>query len=131
MSAAAELGDAVVRGPLALMPPGAPVSAGRVHVGRLRSRLPALGPVQVVVGFGSVCWLGGPDDRPPSLGRMVYRAEAGIDRRGRLVLDRRGRAWLAVADPGAFEAVVMPAPAGGVLVIPVEGFSGRLHAVEL
>jgi hypothetical protein len=130
MSAAAELGDAVVS-PQVLVPPGAPVRSGRLHVGRLRSRLPVDGPVRVLVGFGSVCWLGGPHDVPPGLGRMVFRAEAPIDRRGRVVLDRRARAWLAVEDPAAFEAVVMPAPAGGVLVVPVEGFAGRAEAVEL
>lgn len=130
MSAAAELGDAVTPSQV-LMPPGSPVRSGRLHVGRLRSRLPVDGPVRVLVGFGSMCWLGGPDDAPPGLGRMVFRAEAPIDRRGRVVLDRRARAWLAVADPAAFDAVVMPAPAGGVLVVPVEGFTGRAEAVEL
>jgi hypothetical protein len=40
---------------------------------------------------------------------MVYRAETTPDRRSRVVLDRRARAWLAVATPTEFEAVVMAA----------------------
>ena len=87
------------------------------------------GPVMVVVGFAVAGWLGAPDDRPPDLGRMAYRGEARLDRRGRAVLDRRARAWLGVADPSAFEVVVMPVATGGVLVVPVEGFSRRLAGV--
>jgi hypothetical protein len=60
---------------------------------------------------------------------MAYRGEARLDRRGRAVLDRRARAWLGVADPSAFEVVVMPVATGGVLVVPVEGFSRRLAGV--
>jgi hypothetical protein len=112
-----------------LTPPGVPVRSGRVHLGRLRPRVPAGGPVTVVAGFATVCWLGGPDASPPDLGRMVYRAETTPDRRGRVVLDRRARAWLAVATPGEFEAVVMAAPSGGVLVVPVEDYARRAEAV--
>jgi hypothetical protein len=125
MSAAAELAPPGT----VLMPPGVPVRSGRVHLGRLRPRLPASGPVGVVAGFGTVCWLGGPDATPPDLGRMVYRTEARPDGRGRVVLDRRARAWLAVDTPGEFEAVVMAAPAGGVLVVPTEDYGDRVVAV--
>lgn len=128
MSAAAEL-DAVSRA--VLVPPGAPVRSGRVHVGRLRAALPTSGPVRVLAGFGTVAWLGGPDDTPPGLGAMVWRGEAPIDQRGRVVLSRQARAWLAVPDPTAFDAVLMPAPGGGALVVPVENFAGRVEAVEL
>jgi hypothetical protein len=125
MSAAAELAPAGTP----LTPPGVPVRSGRVHLGRLRAHLPTSGPVTVVAGFATVCWLGGPDECPPDLGRMVYRAETTPDRRGRVVLDRRARAWLAVAAPGEFEAVVMAAPLGGVLVVPTEDYARRSEAV--
>lgn len=52
-----------------------------------------------------------------------------MDRRGRVVLSRQVRAWLDVADPAAFEAVVMPVPTGGLLLVPVEGFGQRFEAV--
>lgn len=129
MSAAAELD--VVASRTVLVPPGVPVRSGRVHLGRLRAALPPSGLVRVVAGFGTVAWLGGPEDTPPGLGAMTYRGEASVDGRGRVVLNRQVRAWLAVADPAAFEAVTMPAPGGGVLVVPVEGFAGRVEAVEL
>jgi len=44
---------------------------------------------------------------------------------GRLVLDRWARAWLHVADPAAFDVVVMPVESGGVLLVPTEGFGRR------
>jgi len=117
-------------GPGGLVPAGSPVASGRVHLGRMRSRLPVEGPVAVLAGFGSLVWLGDLEESaPPELGGMVYRGEVVVDRRGRVVLDRQARAWLAVVDPGLFEALVMPAPAGGVLVVPVEDFAGRVGAV--
>jgi hypothetical protein len=125
MSAAAELAPASAT----LTPPGVPVRSGRVHLGRLRSHLPAGDSVTVIVGFGTVCWLGGPDVVSPDLGRMVYRAGARPDRRGRVVLDRRARAWLAVETPGEFEAVVIAAPTGGVVVVPIEDYARRVGAV--
>jgi hypothetical protein len=112
-----------------LVPAGVPVVSGRVHLGRLRSHLPADGPLAIVVGFGSLAWLGGPDEAAPDLGRMVYRTVVRADRRGRVVLDRQARAWLALTDPVIFEVLVMPAPAGGVLVVPVDGFARRVAAV--
>lgn len=111
-----------------LVPVGVPVVSGRVHLGRLRSRVPTAGPISVTVGFGSLVWLGDPG-AAPDLGRMVYRTELRADRRGRLVLDRQARAWLALADPVSFEALVMPAPDAGVLVVPVDGFARRIAAV--
>lgn len=112
-----------------LLPPGSPVESGRVHLGRLRSQLPT-GRVTVLVGFASLAWLGDPEvTTPPDLGRMVYRSDVSVDRRGRVVLDRRARAWLAVADPASFDALVMTSPAGGVLVVPVEDFALRVEGV--
>ncbi len=112
-----------------LVPVGVPVVSGRVHLGRLRSHLPADGPIAMVVGFGSLAWLGGPNDTAPELGRMVYRTVVRADRRGRVVLDRQARAWLALPDPVTFEALVMPAPTAGVLVAPTDGFARRVAAV--
>jgi hypothetical protein len=128
MSAVETIGEPLGAG--GLVPAGSPVVSGRVHLGRLRSRLPVDGPVAVLVGFGSLVWLGDPGEvTPPDLGRMAYRSEVTVDRRGRVVLDRRARAWLAVEDPTSFEALVMSAPAGGVLVVPVEDFGRRIEAV--
>lgn len=126
MNAAMELAEA----PAVLAPSGSPICRGRVHLGRLRSRLPSSGAISVAVGFGSVCWLGSPDDPVPALGQMAYRTETRMDGRGRVVLDRRVPAWLAVEDPASFEALLMPAPAGGVLVVPVEDFTRRIGEVS-
>lgn len=126
MSAVETTGTPVLNG---LLPPGSPVESGRVHLGRLRPQLPA-GRVTVLVGFASLGWLGDPEAAtPPDLGRMVYRSDVSADRRGRVVLDRRARAWLAVADAASFDALVMPSPAGGVLVVPVEDFGRRISEV--
>lgn len=111
------------------VPTGVPVRRGRLHLGALRSCLPADAPVSVTVGFATVCWLGPPDGRPPDLGRLTHRAESMVDARGRVVLDRRVRAWLSVADQASFEVITMRWPSGGVLVIPVEGFARRFEAV--
>ena len=127
MSAVETMGTPAVGG---LVPVGVPVVSGRVHLGRLRSHLPVDGPVVLAAGFGTLVWLGGPGlSEPDGLGSMVYRREVAVDRRGRVVLDRQARAWLAVTDTMAFEALVMPAPGGGVLVIPVDGFARRVEAV--
>lgn len=112
-----------------LVPVGVPVVSGRVHLRRLRSRLRAERPITVAVGFGSLVWLGASDETEPVLGRMVYRTEVQADRRGRVVLDRQARAWLALPDPAVFEALVVPAPGGGVLVVPVDGFTRRVAVV--
>jgi hypothetical protein len=129
VSAAAEL-DSVPAGPV-LVPAGVPVRSGRVHVGRLCAALPRSGRVRVLAGFRTVAWLGGPEDSPPGLGPMPYRGTAEVDGRGRVVLDRQARAWLAVTTPGAFGAVVMPAPGGGLLLVPVEDYAERVAGVEL
>lgn len=128
MSAAVELAEAPDRS--GLIPSGSPVCRGRLHLGRVRSRLPVDGPLVVVAGFGTVAWLGAPTDPVPHVGPMAYRAETGIDRRGRVLLDRRARAWLAVEDPASFEVLVMPARSAGVLVVPVEDFARRLGEVS-
>jgi hypothetical protein len=128
VSAATELSDTTAA-PSAVALSGAPVRSGRLNLGRLRSRLPITGPVAVVVGFATACWLGAPSESPPELGRLVYRTDARVDGRGRVVLVRRARAWLGVGDPASFEAVTMAASDGGVLVVPVEDFARRFEAV--
>jgi hypothetical protein len=111
-------------------PAGVQVRSGRLNVGRVRRWLPAPdGVVTVLAGFGTAAWLGPHDVPCPRLGRLVCRSDTRIDRRGRVVLGRQVRAWLAVADAMLFEAVLMPVPTGGVLVVPVEGFARRAEAV--
>jgi hypothetical protein len=67
--------------------------------------LPLGGLVAVVAGFRTVCWLGESDRSVPDLGRLAYRGVTRVDRRGRVVLDRRVRAWLGVPTPEVFEAL--------------------------
>jgi hypothetical protein len=112
----------------ALVPAGSPVVHGRVHLGRLRSQLPN-GPLSLLVGFGTVAWLGDPTSAAPDLGRMVYRRTVELDGRGRLALDRQARAWLTVSDAASFDALVMSAPGGGLVVVPVEDFGRRASTV--
>lgn len=83
----------------------------------------------MVAGFATACWLGAGDDEPPGLGEMVFRGEVSVDRRGRVVLGRQALSWLAVPDPAVFDAVVMPAPVSGLLVIPTDRFAERAAAV--
>jgi hypothetical protein len=85
--------------------------------------------VAAVAGFGTVCWLGESDRSVPDLGRLAYRGVTRVDRRGRVVLDRRVRAWLGVPTPEVFEALTVPAAAGGVWVVPVDDFARRFEAV--
>ena len=59
----------------------------------------------------------------------MWRTTAPFDARGRVVLDRRARAYLAVADPAAFDAVVLAPSGGGLLLVPVEGFDRRVEAL--
>jgi hypothetical protein len=120
-----------VPGGAGLAPAGMPVRQGRLHLGRVRRWLPPDGEVVVLAGFGTACWLGSPDVAPPDLGRHVHRSLAVIDTRNRVVLGRRARAWLAVADPAAFEAVTLPLgwDGEGLLVVPVEDYARRLEVV--
>jgi hypothetical protein len=108
-----------------LVPAGIPIRRGRLHRGRLRSCLDGADTVAVSVGFASAAWVGRPTESAPNLGRLGYRGEARVDERGRLVLDLRVRNWLGVANPLAFEVVVVPAAPAGLLVIPVENFAHR------
>ena len=131
MSAAAQL-SGPTRARSALTPAGIPVDRGRVHLGRLRQLLEvsaASDRVAVVAGFGTAVWLGPLAAANPNLGRLVYRAFTQVDARGRVVLDRRVRGWLGVADPMAFEVVIVPASPCGLLVVPVEDFAHRWEVI--
>ena len=118
-------------GAAALAVVGLPVRGGRVCLGRQREALGAgaCDEVAVVAGFQTAVFLGCPAQPPPPLGRLSWRTTSGIDGRGRVVLDRRARTYLAVADPAAFEVVVLRPPGGGLLLVPTEGFEQRLEAV--
>lgn len=127
VSAATELAEA----PRArLAPMGIPVRDGRLCLGRLREELPGHGPLEVVAGFSTACWIGPTETRAPDLGRLTYRSRTGIDRRGRVMLDHRIRVWLAVEDANRFEVIVFPAERGGVLVMPVEDFPSRWEVIS-
>ena len=82
------------------------------------------------MGFASAAWVGPPTELAPNLGRLGYRSETRVDERGRLVLDLRVRNWLGVANPLAFEVVVVPAAPAGLLVIPVEDFAHRWEVLN-
>jgi hypothetical protein len=111
--------------PAGFAPAGIPIRDGRVHLGRLRRILDGHERVVVVAGFATAVWIGPPAAPAPPLGRLDYRTDTMIDRRGRLVLDFRVRSWLDVADTRAFDAVIVGADGPGLLVIPVEGFAQR------
>ena len=130
MSVAASMNETPVPGGPGLAPVGMPVTNGRVAVGRLRHWLPLDGSLVVLVGFATACWLGSPEAQPPDLGRHVYRSTAAVDGRGRVLIDRRSRAWLATADPASFQAIALPLGGpGGLLVVPVEDYARRIEAV--
>lgn len=82
-----------------------------------------------MVGFETAAWVGRHDQLPPPLGRLCWHAISTVDRRGRVVLDRRARAYLAVADPAVFDVVVLRPAGGGLLLVPTEGVERRLQAV--
>ena len=110
---------------------GLPVREGRLSLGHQRE---ALGPgacdtVAVVAGFQTAAWVGRPEWSPPNLGRLRWHATSSLDNRGRVSLDRRARAYLAVPDPAAFDVVVLRSPGGGLLLVPTDGFEARLAAV--
>jgi hypothetical protein len=132
VSAAASMNETPVpAGAGRLAPAGTPITNGRLAVGRLRHWLPADGRLVVLVGFATACWLGPPDAKPPDLGRHVYRSTTAVDGRGRVLIDRRSRAWLATADPASFQAIALPlaGDGGGLLVVPVEDYARRIEAV--
>lgn len=127
MTAAAEL-SADPRAELA--PMGIPVRDGRVALGRLHDTLPRDETLEVVTGFAVASWIGPAGARPPDLGRLKYRSRTGIDRRGRVMLDYRARAWLTVEDSNRFEVVAFPEPAGGIFIVPVEDFARRWEVIS-
>ena len=110
---------------LDLTPAGVPVRDGRLSLARLSSELPAGEWLEVAAGFATACWIGPTGVRAPDMGRLAYRSRTRVDDRGRLSLDRRTRTWLAVGDLNRFDVVVVPAPDGGLLVVPVEDFARR------
>lgn len=105
---------------------GIQITRGRVYLQRFRLRFPPDGTVTVVVELGGVCWLGPSDRLGNNLGPGITVAETKLSPSGRLYLRRALRDKLAVADGNAFRAVVVPAPIGGVTVVPIEGFARRL-----
>lgn len=113
-----------------LTPMGIPIRRGRLHLGRLRNLLDTAEPVAVAAGFATAAWLGSPTASPPNLGRLAYRTETHTDARGRVVLDLRVRAWLAVEDPMCFEVITVPAERGGLLVVPIEDFARRWEVIS-
>jgi hypothetical protein len=129
MGAAAEL-TAGVEAAVPPQPDGVPVRSGRLSVGRVRRWLPPGDqPIMVVAGFATACWLGSNTEQCLDLGRLTYRDQTQLDPRGRVVLPRQVRAWLAVTNPAAFNVVTMSVATGGLLVIPVEDFARRYTAV--
>jgi hypothetical protein len=113
----------------ALTPMGIPIRRGRLHLGRLRDLLELGQPVAVTAGFGTAVWLGRPVAAPSDLGRLAYRTETRVDGRGRVVLDLRVRAWLAVQDPMFFDVVAVPAERDGLLIVPIEDFARRWEVI--
>jgi hypothetical protein len=112
-----------------LVPAGIPVRDGRLHLGRLRGLLDGDGRLAVVAGFATGAWIGPPATSPPDLGRLTYRTDTSVDRRGRVLVDFRVCRWLAVTDTHAFEVVVVPADPGGLLIVPAEGFARRWEVI--
>lgn len=113
------------------MPIGQPVHEGRLYLGRQRMALRpgACGELVVLTGFSTAAWLGRPETPPPALGKLVSSTSAVIDGRHRVMLDRRARTYLAVADTSRFDVVVLRAPGGGLLLVPTDDFERRIAAV--
>jgi len=62
---------------------------------------------------------------------LAFHAETWVDGRGRVLLDRRLRSWLAVEDPMDFDVVVVPDVGdAGLWVVPVEEFERRWKALS-
>ena len=125
MSAAAELAAPL---PSLPTPDGRPVTRGRVALGRYRARVAPDGACTVAVAFGTAAWLGPPGSSPPPLPGLVHRDTAAVDPRGRAVLSRAVRAYLAVTEPEAFDAIVVCC-GDGLLLIPREDFVRRQQEV--
>ena len=116
--------------PEPLIPAGQPVLDGRLTLGRLIDRFAGHeGTLAVAAGFGTVGWIGAVGAEPPDLGRLAWHGRARVDLRDRLMLERRVRVYLAVADVARFNVVLIPIDEGGLLVVPVEGFATRVVAV--
>jgi Enoyl-(Acyl carrier protein) reductase len=94
MIAAIQLADPDPSGG-ALVPIGVPVRRGRLYLGRLRTLLDTTGQLTLGVGFATACWIGPPGATMPELGQLRYATNIEIEPRGRIVLDRRVRSWLA------------------------------------
>ncbi|MCU1395305.1 MAG: hypothetical protein JWM34_3733 [Ilumatobacteraceae bacterium] len=114
----------------ALVPTGIPVRRGRLYLGRLRTLLDSSERPSLGVRFATACWIGPAGGSMPNLGQLRYAATIDVDPRGRLVLDRRVRSWLAVDTPMCFDVITAPASEGGVLVVPVDGFAQRWQAIS-
>jgi hypothetical protein len=125
VTAAAELATPL---PPLPVPAGRPVTRGRVALGRYRAIVAPHGTCTVAVGFATAVWLGPPGASPPPLPGLIHRDTAAIDARGRAVLSRAVRAYLAVTDPEGFDTVVAAA-GGGLLLIPCEDFARRQREV--
>ena len=122
--------DTATPSPALLEPVGFPVRDGRMALGRQRVVLgPDAGKLTVAAGFNTAAWLGCADLAAPVLGRLVWRGTTTIDARGRVLLDRRARAYLSVADLAKFDVVVLRPAGGGLLLVPLEGFEARLEAM--
>lgn len=110
------------------VPDGRPVTHGRVALGRYRTLVAPDGTCTVAVAFATAVWLGPPGSSPPPLPGLIHRDTAAVDPRGRTVLSRAVRAYLAVTDPEAFDAVVAGC-GDGLLLVPREDFARRQREV--
>ena len=125
MTAAAELTAPL---PTLPVPDGRPVTRGRVALGRYRPLVAPDGACTVAVAFATAAWLGPPGAPPPPLPGLIHRDTAAVDGRGRAVLSRAVRAYLAVAEPEAFDAIVVSC-GNGLLLVPGEDFTRRQQEV--
>ena len=110
------------------VPDGRPVTRGRVALGRYRDLVAPDGVCTAVVAFATAVWLGPPAASPPPLPGLVHRDTAAVDARGRAVLSRAVRAYLAVTDPEAFDVIVVGS-GDGVLLLPCKDFARRQQEV--
>jgi len=110
------------------VPDGRPVTRGRVALGRYRALVAPQGVCAAAVGFNTAAWLGPPGASPPPLPGLHHSDTAAVDPRGRVVLSRAVRAYLAVEDVEAFDAVVVGI-GDGLLLIPCEDFARRQQEV--